>query len=138
VPAVDKIEWPTLTVKNDDYVAYLADAREVTDPTAGEQIDFERGASDLNRVAGRRFRAAVACSDSLVETTVIKANHGWVIPLINWGGRPAKNLSLKLSMPKTVGANAKFASGLPVRREGDCFIFDLDVGDGLVLRGRDN
>ena len=46
----DHTRAATFAVKNKDYVAYLADAREVTDRTAGEQI---AGKIDLSLPSGR-------------------------------------------------------------------------------------
>lgn len=97
--------------------------------------NFERGASSLIASPAVDVERDVICSDSLVETTVIQAKQGWVVSLVNWSGRPAKGLSLKLSLPRAAGA--ELATGLPVRRKGDRYIFDLDVADGLVLRSRD-
>ncbi len=99
-------------------------------------INFDRGASSLIASPAVDVERPVVCSDSLVESSVIKAKQGWVISLVNWSSRRVKGLSLKLSLPGVAGADAELASGLPVRREGDRYVFDLDVADGLVLRGR--
>jgi hypothetical protein len=98
--------------------------------------NFERGASSLIGSPAVDVDRPMDCSDSLVETTLIKAKQGWLISLVNWSGRPLKGLPLKLSLPGVSGANAELASGLPVRRDGDRYIFDLDVADGLILRVR--
>jgi hypothetical protein len=96
--------------------------------------NFESGAASLISAAASGVELPVICSDSLVETTVIKAKQGFVIPLVNWSGRPVKRLSLKLLLPGTV--DAELASGSPIRRDGDHYIFDLDIADALILRGR--
>jgi hypothetical protein len=79
----------------------------------------------------------VECSEQFIETTVVRAGQGTVIPLINWRPEPAKGLrvSIALDVP---AANVALASGRPVRvsRDGNrltCTL-DLDVADALILR----
>jgi hypothetical protein len=86
----------------------------------------------------------VRCSDPRVESTVIEAKHGVVIPLINWKGKPGKGttdpikgLNVTVSMPVPT-AKVALASGRPVRWERNgarvVCILDLDVADALVFR----
>jgi hypothetical protein len=72
-----------------------------------------------------------------VETTMIEAPQGVVIPLVNWGPKPLRKMRLLVSIPvptKTVA----LASGRPVQveRHDDATLFtlDLDVADALILR----
>jgi hypothetical protein len=84
----------------------------------------------------------VESSEPLVETTVIEAPQGVVIPLINWKGKdglgvPIKNLQVTVNIPVPTG-NVSLASGRPVamKQENGATIFtlDLDVADALILR----
>lgn len=96
--------------------------------------DFDRGASALVASPAEGVDRPVLCSTPLVETTVIRAKQGVVISLINWSGRPVKGMSLKLALAGVTGADAKLASGSAVHRDGDHYIFDLDIADALILR----
>src|SRR5260370_41351829 len=84
----------------------------------------------------------VEWSEPLVETTVIEAPQGVVIPLINWKGKdglcvPIKNLRVTVNIPVPT-KKVSLASGRPVRMEGEMgariFTLDLDVADALILR----
>jgi hypothetical protein len=78
----------------------------------------------------------VSCSSALVETTVLKADRGMVIPLINWSPTPVKGLTVTVRV-EAPGASASLASGQPVRVErkdgARIFTLDLDVADALIL-----
>jgi hypothetical protein len=80
---------------------------------------------------------SVTCSVPLVETTVIEATQGIVIPLINWSGRPLNELTVSVHIPVPT-QSVTLASGKPVRHalrgNETLFNFDLDVADALVLR----
>jgi hypothetical protein len=86
-------------------------------------------AADLDR--------PVSCSSGLVETTVLQAKLGMVVPLINWGPAPVKGLAVTVRVAAPTGSVA-LASGRPVRseRKGGARVFtlDLDVADALLLR----
>jgi hypothetical protein len=97
---------------------------------------FDRGASGLVAFPAIDVERPVTCSDALVETTVLRAKQGIVISLINWSGRPLKGLAVKLALPDVPTGEATLASGLPVHRDGDRYVLDLDIADALVLRGR--
>jgi len=81
-------------------------------------------------------RFAVA-SEPLVETTLVEAPEGMLVPLVNWSGGSLKNL--RVTVPAPVPTNqVALASGAPVT-----FVYDgatlsatlnLDVADALVLR----
>ena len=78
-------------------------------------------------------RRPLVCSEPLVETTVLEAPSGTVIPLVNWSGRPIR--SLTVTVPIRIPAReVSLASGGAVRRNGDTFTLDLDVADALILR----
>jgi hypothetical protein len=97
---------------------------------------FDRGASGLVAFPAIDVERPVTCSDALVETTVLRAKQGIVISLIHWSGRPLKGLAVKLALPDVPTGEATLASGLPVHRDGDRYVLDLDIADALVLRGR--
>ena len=79
----------------------------------------------------------MTCSESLVETTVIQAKQGTVIPLINWSGTAQKNLKVSVVLPVPT-KQVSLASGAPVKmaKESGMHVFtlDLDVADALILR----
>jgi hypothetical protein len=118
---------------------------------------MDRGATDksmthflptnFNGQFGLDLKRPVECEDprgggtTLVETTVIEAPQGVVIPLINWKGKdgvgvPIKNLRVAVNIP--VPKNVSLASGRPVRMgmygNARLFTLDLDVADALILR----
>ena len=72
-----------------------------------------------------------------MESTVIKAKQGVVIPLVNWIAAPVKGLTVTVSL-KVPTAKVSLASGKAVkqRMEGGKAVFtlDLDVADALILR----
>ena len=90
--------------------------------------------SDLVDVAGYSH---VVTSVPLVETTVIQAKQGTLVPLINWTGGPVKDLvvQFRIGVP---GKEISLAGGGPVRRSsnriGLVLTFDLDVADAIILR----
>jgi hypothetical protein len=79
----------------------------------------------------------VHCSESLVETTVIESKHGTLIPLINWTGKPTKELTVTVTIP-TPMTKVELASGRPVQVQRGAgkqiFTLALDVADALILR----
>ena len=98
---------------------------------------FDDLASGLIRVPADNVQLPVSCSEPLVETTVIEAKQGVVIPLVNWSAGPVKGLTATVSI-KVPAAKVSLASGKAVKRrtEGGKTIFtlDLDVADALILR----
>jgi hypothetical protein len=102
----------------------------------------------LSMVTWSRTKMPVVCEEppiffhAPVESTVIEAPQGIVIPLINWKGKdglgvPIKNLRVTVNIPVPT-KNVSLASGRPVRMQMDngarVFILDLDVADALILR----
>jgi hypothetical protein len=83
----------------------------------------------------------VVCSREHVETTVIQAKQGVVIPLINWRnpklGQGVRSLTVTVNFTVPT-ANVTLASGRPVRVERKdgkiVFTLDLDVADALIVR----
>jgi hypothetical protein len=79
----------------------------------------------------------VSCSEPLVETKVIHAKKGTLIPLVNWSAGPVKGLTVTVSIDVPTG-NTALASGRPVKRETkdgkQVLTLDLDVADALILR----
>jgi hypothetical protein len=79
----------------------------------------------------------VKCSERLVESTVIEAKSGVVIPLVNWGAGPVKGLTVTVSI-KVPTAKITLASGGAVKHRTErgkhIFTLDLDVADALILR----
>jgi hypothetical protein len=112
--------------------------RGATDDSMAHFLPTEFGAA-AGRVVGAPAAdlvRPVSCSSPLVETTVVKAGQGVVIPLINWSPRPVKGLTVTLRAEAP--AAAALASGRPVRveRRGGARVFtlDLEVADALILR----
>jgi len=103
------------------------DLAPITDP-----VSIAREVATALHIPDRGGRPA----EALVETTVLRAKQGIVILLINWSGRPLKGLAVKLALPDVPTGEATLASGLPVHRDGDRYVLDLDIADALVLRGR--
>lgn len=111
--------------------------RGATDDTMAHFLptDFDAGAKALIAlpIAGPK---PVHCSADLVETTLIRAKQGLVIPLINWGRQPVKDLHVDVALEHPDG-QVSLASGRPVRKTGaNRWTFDLDVADALIFRGR--
>jgi hypothetical protein len=99
--------------------------------------DFNRGAAALVAAPAADVARPVVCSEPLVETTVIEAKGGVVIPLVNWGRGPARGLTVTVSLD--VPANkVELASGRPVKVSGErgkrVYTLDLDTADALILR----
>jgi hypothetical protein len=73
----------------------------------------------------------------LVETTVLQAPQGFVVPVINWSGKPIPQLSVNVNFLSSV-KSVNLASGKPVKFSGAgsklVFTFDLDVADSLILK----
>jgi hypothetical protein len=98
---------------------------------------FSRAAGELIGSPATDVERPVLCSAPRVDTRIIRAKEGVLIPLVNWSGAPIKGLTVTVSA-EVPTADATLASGKPVRAEtgdGKCvFTFDLDVADALILR----
>ena len=99
--------------------------------------DFHAGAGKLVGFPAAGVARPVVCSQPLVESTVVQAKQGVLIPLVNWSGRPIKGLvvTVGIDVPnKTVTS----ATGGPVRvsEQGGkrVYTLDLEVADALILR----
>jgi hypothetical protein len=99
--------------------------------------EFDDRAADLIASPADGLKLPVLSSQPLVETTVLRARQGIVIPLVNWTQQPVKQLRLTVRFAVPMG-NATMASGqaVKVEREGGdtVYTFDLDVADALILR----
>ena len=100
-------------------------------PTQFDSAAFQLIGSIANR------EPPVVASNPLVETAVIEAKEGTLIPLNNWSGGPVKDLSVKINLPVAF-TQSSLASGKTlrvVRQHGEVlFKLDLDVADALILR----
>ena len=99
--------------------------------------EFDAGAAALIGLPAQDLARPVECSQPLVETTIIEAGQGTVIPLVNWSGKPVPDLQVTLRI-KTPTSKITLASGGPVKVsqvEGQTVLtFALDVADALILR----
>lgn len=78
----------------------------------------------------------VVCSEHLVESSIIESKDGIVIPLVNWSGKPVKDLTVTYTgkAPKKVTLSS--GGKVSAKSEGGrtVFILDMDVADALILR----
>ncbi len=79
----------------------------------------------------------VTCSEPLVEASWIESKVGAVVVLVNWSGKPVKDLEVRLdALPFT--RSVTLASGAKVQSKKEenrvALILDLDVADVLALR----
>ena len=99
--------------------------------------NFDQLAEGVISVLAGNAPLPVSCSAPLVETTVIEAKQGVVIPLVNWLPDPVKGLTVTVSI-KVPTAKVSLASGKPVKHRTEAgktvFTLDLDVADALILR----
>ncbi len=113
--------------------------RGASEDTLGHLIPtgFDRVAAQVIGWLAQDLPRPVSCSEPLVETTVIQANQGTLIPLINWSGGPVKGLKVRATI-ELPSSKATLASGKPVTvaRHGKEVVFtlDLDAADALILR----
>ncbi len=113
--------------------------RGATDDTMAHFIptEFDAATKALLGEMTEGVSRPVVCSEPLVETTVIEAKSGVVIPLVNWSKGPIKGLTVTVSIDVPL-AKVELASGKPVKATGDkgqrVFTLDLDVADALILR----
>jgi hypothetical protein len=99
---------------------------------------FDAAAHDLIGMPAEGLTRRVQCSESRVETSVIESPRGIVIPLVNWSGKPVKQLSVQPRLQVPTGI-IMLASGRPVAVASDekgivAITFDLEVADALILR----
>jgi hypothetical protein len=113
--------------------------RATTDDSMAHFIptDFDRQAARLFEVAAEGVGRPVRCSEPLVDSTVIEAKQGVLIPLINWSKGPVKGLTVTVALDVPAG-KVSLAGGGKVevtRKDGRrVFTLDLDVADALILR----
>src|SRR5204862_602566 len=99
---------------------------------------FDRLSDTLIGIAGGVFQREeerpVVCSEKLVESTVIQAKSGVLIPLVNWSAGPVKGLKVRVTID-VPSAKVELASGRPVKaaKEGGTAVctLDHDVADDL-------
>ena len=98
---------------------------------------FDLGASTLIGSVAASLHRPVKCSQPLVETSIIRANCGTAIPLVNWTAGPIAGLRVTIDLP-VANESVSLASGAPVAvtRNGGtlCCTFDLETADALILR----
>jgi hypothetical protein len=98
---------------------------------------FDAGARALIEEPLADLVPPVVCSEPLVESTVIEAKGGTLIPLVNWSAGPVKGLKVTATIPLPA-KSAELAGGgaLAVAREDGRTVFtlDLDVADAIILR----
>lgn len=104
--------------------------------------NFDAAAYQLIGLPAEGIARPVECSEPRVEASVIESPQGLAIALVNWSGKPVKELKVKLrllnEMKPIQTANAKLASGGDIRvlsgGSGDEIFIDLDVADAIILR----
>ena len=74
---------------------------------------FDRGAAALIAAPAEGARP-VLCSEALIESTVVESKHGTLVPLVNWAGRPIRDLTVTVNVAAPAG-RAELASGGEVR-----------------------
>jgi hypothetical protein len=98
--------------------------------------DFDPAAEALIRWPTDGLTRPVACSNRLVQASIIDSPKGVAIPLVNWSKGPLKGL--RVTLEGKFPAHASLAGGGKVRDEvlggKRVLSFDLDVADALVLR----
>jgi hypothetical protein len=97
---------------------------------------FDPVAAAIIAAPAEGVQRPVVCSEPLVETTVIEAKGGTVVPLVNWSKGPVRGLAVTVGID--VPANkVELASGKPVKASGErgkrVYTLDLDVADALIL-----
>ena len=100
--------------------------------------EFSRAAGELIGSPATDVERPVLCSAPRVDTRIIRAKEGVLIPLVNWSGAPIKGLTVTVGVEVPTNGVA-LATGNPVGfsvgEDGKrVFTFDLDVADALILR----
>jgi len=99
--------------------------------------DFDPIANTLLSLPVDELDRPVRCSEPLVESAVIDAPQGTLIPLINWSKGPVAGLEVRLNSTIQVGQVTR-ASGRPVtvKKEGNRHVLtlDLEVADALIVK----
>jgi hypothetical protein len=100
--------------------------------------EFSQAAGELIGSPAADVERPVVCSAPRVESRIIRAKQGVLIPLINWSGAPVKGLTVTVSVAVPM-TDVSLATGKPVEVTvgedgGQVFTLDLDVADALILR----
>jgi len=109
-----------------------ADAMSNFIPTA-----FDAGADALVAAQAEGVARPIACSEPLVDATIVAAPQGVVIPLVNWSAGPVKGLKVTVTgdlpkgKPTLAGGGTVTATDTAGKRE---FVVDLDVADAIIVR----
>ena len=78
----------------------------------------------------------VSCSEPLVESTIIESEHGTLIPLVNWSGKPIERLEVNIRIDLPSG-KPRLASGgkLTVTRDKNHAraVLSIDAADALIF-----
>jgi hypothetical protein len=121
-PALPKRPWDRGST--DDSMTHFLPTR--FDPAAQRLLALPAG-----------LELPVSASAPLVESTVITAKQGTVIPLVNWSPAPLKGLTVTVRGVVPT-AKVSLASGKPVKMAKEngktTFTLDLEVADALILR----
>ena len=113
--------------------------RGATDDTMAHFIptNFDPIAASIIAAPAEGVQRPVGCSEPLVETMVIEAKSGVVIPLVNWSKGPVRGLTVTVSVD-VPNKKVELASGKPVKVSGEAgkrvYTLDLDAADALILR----
>ncbi|HEX7376161.1 MAG TPA: hypothetical protein VF278_03565, partial [Pirellulales bacterium] len=98
---------------------------------------FERGAAGIVALPAEAIARPAVCSEPLVEAMVIESPQGIAISLVNWTGRPIKQLTVTIDFDAP-RRSVELAGGGSVRQASDgprrVLTFDLETADVLILR----
>lgn len=97
---------------------------------------FDPGADALIGSPAAGLDRPAACSEPLVETTLVQSDRGLVVPLVNWSGHPLRGMSVTIPDAARF-KTAQLASGGRVLCQdprATHFTLDLDAADALILR----
>lgn len=99
--------------------------------------DFSPAARLLIGLVAADLPRSVACSEPLVESTLIESPKGTAIVLANWSKGPVKGLKVTVNFPVPT-SQVSLGSGKPVSVKKGAgvteFTCDVEVGDVIVLR----
>ena len=93
-------------------------------------VEFEP--ISLSAVDPIELHRPVTCSERLVEIMIIESKHGTLITLVNWSGRPVRDLDVTVHF--TLPGEPKLASGNGIRKVRGAYRLNLDVADAIIFR----
>lgn len=98
--------------------------------------DFHAATRELIERSADKVPRPIVCTEPLVEASLVRAEQGVVIPLVNWSGRPQQRLTVFVNVPLPEKVTLASGGAVEVTPNGKSWklVLDLDIADAIIAR----